>query len=71
MQEKSDFEIENPNILKNIRHQNAEVGFSGAKVGLQKRNWTSDFQKKSDYQQQKTLRGKKSDFHFPKENVRF
>ena len=37
MQEKSDFEIENPNILKNIRHQNAEVGFSGAKVGLSKK----------------------------------
>ena len=43
MQEKWDFEIENSNMLKNIRHQNAEVGLSGAKVGLTKKK--SDFQK--------------------------
>ena len=47
VQEKSDFEIENPNILKNIRHQNAEVGLSGAKVGLSKKKLDIRLSKKN------------------------
>ena len=58
MQEKWDFEIENSNMLKNIRHQNAEIGLLGAKVGLSKKKsdiglskkirlpTTEDFQRK-------------------------
>ena len=71
MQEKSDFEIENSNMLKNSRHPSAEVGLSGAKVGLSKKKLDIGLSKKIRLPTTEDFQRKKSDFHFPKENVRF
>ena len=59
-------------MLKNIRHQNAEVGLSGAKVGLTKKKSDTRLSKQNPITNNRRLQEQKtSDFHFPKEKVRF